>query len=99
MRARYAASGEVMDAHWRGRRGIASAWPLCRAVAACLFGPGPQVTGWGMMDDIAAPAVHSKHIVDVLIEERAPHLSNGPLWPVLRPILYAVLNYDKARAM
>ncbi len=52
-----------------------------------------------MMDDIAAPAVQSKHIVDVLIEERAPHLSNGPLWPVLRPILYAVLNYDKARAM
>lgn len=40
-----------------------------------------------------------KHIVDVLIEERAPHLSSGPLWPLLRPILYAVLNYDKARSM
>ena len=38
----------------------------------------------------------SKHIVDVLIEERAPHLSNGPLWPLLRPILYTVLNYKKA---
>lgn len=51
------------------------------------------------MDDVAAPPVQAKHIVDVLIEERAPHLSNGPLWPVLRPILYAVLNYDKARFM
>lgn len=38
----------------------------------------------------------SKHIVDVLIEERAPHLSGGPLWPILRPLLYSVLNYDKA---
>lgn len=51
------------------------------------------------MDDVSAPPVRSKHIVDVLIEERAPHLSNGPLWPVLRPILYSVLNYDKARYM
>lgn len=51
------------------------------------------------MDDVSAPVVPSKHIVDVLIEERAPHLSNGPFWPVLRPMLYAVLNYDKARAM
>lgn len=40
-----------------------------------------------------------KHIVDVLIEERAPHLSSGPLWPILRPPLYAVLNYAKARRM
>jgi putative hemolysin len=40
-----------------------------------------------------------KHIVDMLIEERAPHLSTGPLWPVLRPVLYAVLNYAKARRM
>jgi putative hemolysin len=40
-----------------------------------------------------------KHIVDVLIEERAPHLSSGPYWPILRPLLYAVLNYDKARRM
>lgn len=38
----------------------------------------------------------AKHIVDVLIEERAPHLSNGPWWPLLRPLLYTVLNYDKA---
>jgi putative hemolysin len=52
-----------------------------------------------MMDDLAAPPVQAKHIVDILIEERAPHLSNGPLWPMLRPMLYAVLNYRKARYM
>jgi putative hemolysin len=43
-----------------------------------------------------APA---KHIVDVLIEERAPKLSTSAAWPVLRPILYTVLNYNKAVRM
>ena len=37
------------------------------------------------------------HIVDALIAERAPTLSRGPLWPVLRPLLYTLLDYDKAR--
>ena len=41
----------------------------------------------------------TKHIVDLLIEERAPHLSQGPLWPLLRPPLYSVLNYAKAVRM
>ncbi len=40
-----------------------------------------------------------KHIVDVLIEERAPHLSNSSAWPALRPLLYTILNYDKAVRM
>jgi putative hemolysin len=40
-----------------------------------------------------------KHIVDELIEERAPKLSSSPMWPVLRPLLYGVLNYDKAVRM
>lgn len=40
-----------------------------------------------------------KHIVDVLIEERAPKLSASAMWPVLRPVLYTVLNYDKAVRM
>jgi putative hemolysin len=39
------------------------------------------------------------HIVDVLILERAPRLSSTPLWPVLRPLLYRILDYDKARRM
>ena len=47
----------------------------------------------------SAAAAGDKHIVDVLIEERAPKLSNGPLWPVLRPVLYTVLNYNKAVRM
>lgn len=41
----------------------------------------------------------AKHIVDVLIEERAPRLSGGALWPFVRPALYGVLNYDKAVRM
>jgi len=45
------------------------------------------------------PPIAAKHIVDVLIEERAPRLCNGPLWPWLRPLLYAMLNYNKARNM
>jgi len=44
----------------------------------------------------AAPA---KHIVDVLIEERAPRLSSGPLWPIVRPPLFTLLNYNKAVRM
>jgi putative hemolysin len=43
-----------------------------------------------------APA---KHIVDVLIEERAPKLSTSTIWPLARPALYSVLNYDKAVRM
>jgi putative hemolysin len=44
-----------------------------------------------------APA--KKHIVDVLIEERAPKLSASPAWPLLRPVLYTMLNYTKAVRM
>ena len=39
------------------------------------------------------------HIIDVLIEERAPRLSASPLWPLLRPVLYRALDYAKARRM
>ncbi|WP_374468080.1 1-acyl-sn-glycerol-3-phosphate acyltransferase [Phenylobacterium sp.] len=39
------------------------------------------------------------HIVDVLISERAPRLSGSAAWPVLRPLLYSVLDYAKARRM
>jgi putative hemolysin len=39
------------------------------------------------------------HIVDVLIAERAPKLAHGPAWPVLRPLLYRLLDYGKARRM
>ena len=39
------------------------------------------------------------HIVDVLIEERCPKLRANPSWPLLRPVLYSLLGYRKARAM
>jgi putative hemolysin len=39
------------------------------------------------------------HIVDVLIAERAPKLSASPAWPLLRPLLYGLLDYGKARRM
>jgi putative hemolysin len=41
----------------------------------------------------------SKHIVDVLIEERAPRLAASLIWPALRMGLNALLNYDRAVAM
>ncbi len=39
------------------------------------------------------------HIVDELIHERAPQLVRSPLWPVVKPPLYGILGYDKARRM
>jgi hypothetical protein len=39
------------------------------------------------------------HIVDVLIAERAPKLAASSAWPVLRPALYQLLDYGKARRM
>jgi putative hemolysin len=39
------------------------------------------------------------HIVDELIAERAPRLSASPLWPLARPLLYAMLGYRRAVAM
>lgn len=39
------------------------------------------------------------HIVDRLIAERAPNLADSAAWPVLRPLLYRLLNYAKARRM
>ena len=39
------------------------------------------------------------HIIDRLIEERAPRLAAGAAWPILRPLLYSVLDYGKARRM
>jgi putative hemolysin len=47
-------------------------------------------------------AAHSRadaHIVDALIEERAPHYVASPFWPLMRPALYALLGYDKARRL
>jgi putative hemolysin len=49
----------------------------------------------------ALPAARPKapHIVDVLIAERAPRLTGSAAWPLVRPLLYGLLDYAKARAM
>jgi|AntAceMinimDraft_1070359.scaffolds.fasta_scaffold16193_3 putative hemolysin len=66
-----------------------------------------------MTDEIATPpqagsavsAFHEaaadtdQHIVDVLIEERCPKLRSSWSWPLVRPVLYQVLGYGKARRM
>lgn len=43
-----------------------------------------------------AMSFRQKHIVDVLIEERAPHLASHWSWPVLRTMLNSVLGYGAA---
>lgn len=48
--------------------------------------------------DLARPGPHD-HIVDILIAERAPKLTGHPLWPLVRPALYGLLDYRKARRM
>ncbi|MEO8811387.1 MAG: 1-acyl-sn-glycerol-3-phosphate acyltransferase [Caulobacteraceae bacterium] len=54
-------------------------------------------------ETIAAPlfggARTRDHIVDRLIAERAPGLAGGAAWPVVRPVLYAILGYGRARRM
>jgi putative hemolysin len=39
------------------------------------------------------------HIIDVLIEERAPKLAGSALWPLVRPPLYRMLDQPKAVRM
>jgi len=40
-----------------------------------------------------------EHIVDRLIAERAPRLAASSSWPFIRPLLYGLLDYGKARRM
>jgi putative hemolysin len=61
------------------------------------------VASWAMSvaspaQAVTAPRAHD-HIVDLLIAERAPRLSASAAWPALRPLLYAMLDYEKARRM
>lgn len=39
------------------------------------------------------------HIIDTLIAERAPRLTASTVWPLVRPGLYKLLDYRKARRM
>ncbi|WP_417476423.1 1-acyl-sn-glycerol-3-phosphate acyltransferase [Maricaulis sp.] len=49
-------------------------------------------------DDSPLPAA-PKHVVDDLIEDRAPRLIHTPLWPVIKWIGYPLLGYRRAVAM
>ncbi len=40
-----------------------------------------------------------KHVVDDLIEDRAPRLIHSPFWPMIRSICYPLLGYRRAVAM
>ena len=51
------------------------------------------------MTDLQAAPLARGHIVDQLIYERAPQLVRSSLWPMLRPLLYEILGYRKARRM
>lgn len=46
-----------------------------------------------------APRENGKHIVDVLIEERAERLIQSRLWPLYRAILYPLLGHKAAKRM
>ncbi|MBP7650188.1 MAG: 1-acyl-sn-glycerol-3-phosphate acyltransferase [Phenylobacterium sp.] len=48
---------------------------------------------------LPARRAYHDHIVDTLIAERAPKLSGGVAWPLIRPLLYRLLDYRKARTM
>lgn len=37
-----------------------------------------------------------KHIIDTLIEERAPKLVSSGFWPIIRPVMNFILGYKKA---
>ena len=50
-------------------------------------------------DILSAARSRHDHVVDVLIAERAPNLTGHPAWPLLRPALYGLLDYGKARRM
>lgn len=49
---------------------------------------------------LAEDAEKGKHIVDLLIEERARRLRDNPaLWPLVRAFIYPILQYKKAVVM
>ena len=61
-------------------------------------GPEPGFSERMDTDDSPLPAA-PKHVVDDLIEDRAPRLIHTPLWPVIKWIGYPLLGYRRAVAM
>nr|WP_295110050.1 1-acyl-sn-glycerol-3-phosphate acyltransferase [uncultured Caulobacter sp.] len=48
---------------------------------------------------VGARQTPQPHIIDTLIAERAPRLTGSAIWPLVRPGLYRLLDYRKARRM
>ncbi len=48
---------------------------------------------------IGAQKTPEPHIIDTLIAERAPRLTGAPFWPLVRLVVYRLLDYRKARRM
>ncbi|SDL61285.1 Acyltransferase [Maricaulis salignorans] len=61
-------------------------------------GAVPGFSGRMDTDDSPLPAA-PKHVVDDLIEDRAPRLIHTPLWPVIKWIGYPLLGYRRAVTM
>ena len=57
-------------------------------------------TAFGQIAEALSLVTHGQpgHIVDTLIAERGTRIVRHPLWPVMRPFLYTVLNYRRAKA-
>ena len=57
-------------------------------------------TAFGQIAEALSLVTHGQpgHIVDTLIAERGTRIAHHPLWPVMRPFLYTVLNYRRAKA-
>ncbi|MDO9416508.1 GNAT family N-acetyltransferase [Pararhizobium sp.] len=57
-----------------------------------------SVTGFGHFAEAVALVSQGQpgHVVDTLIAERGQKIVRHPLWPVMRPFLYLLLNYRKA---
>lgn len=58
-----------------------------------------QTTPSTFAEAFGAETTTDPHIVDQLIAERAINISQHPLWPLLRPVLYRIFHYDQAVAM
>ncbi|WP_417487046.1 1-acyl-sn-glycerol-3-phosphate acyltransferase [Maricaulis sp.] len=52
-----------------------------------------------MTDPSSLPEPAKPHIVDELIEDRAPRLIDTPLWPLVKTVGYPMLGYRRAVAM
>jgi putative hemolysin len=94
----------LMSARWRSTAGpTAEAAPLRRHGAAAKPLAVRLASGDNRRRMTAAALTPSgsaePHICDVLIAERAPRLTRSAFWPVVRPVLYKLLNYRQAVRM